>query len=128
MNAAFPIQLKQVEIQKSKPVAVVLKTHEDMLVALNELRQAFLDDHSRMKSGLDFDVHFDFGKKYIKVISTSHGGQESVIGFVVNVHDHKTYPYGTLLKEACWSRPELNKSRGDIFKLNRKKIQWTGIR
>lgn len=126
MKSLLALQLKPVTI-KPAPVPVVLKTNEDMLAALVQLRQAFIDDHDRLGSGLNYDVEFRFGKKYIKILITQHGGQACVSGFVVNVHDHKKYPYGTLLKGAGCNGPELNFARGDIFKLNPKKIRWTGI-
>lgn len=78
---------------------------------------------STEKSG--FEVSFEKGSKYIKVITSSYG-QSGVHSFIVN----KTgkFPMGAILKAASWKAPAMNFVRGwiDEGHINFSRIQWTG--
>lgn len=104
----------------------VVYTKEDMQIGLNKVAELMKADYAKTGFNGDFEIEFDFGRKYIKIVEVKRGSR-SVNGFVVNCHDDKKYPYGTLLKQAGWKAPERNKSRGNIFNLEGKTLPWTGI-
>lgn len=62
------------------------------------------------------------GKKYIKVVFDN-----SVWGFIVNVHNDKDYPFGTLLKAASWATPARNGARGNVVEGDFSWCRWTGL-
>lgn len=103
----------------------VERNAETMQPCLEDLAAKMKADFYKDGCTLDYEVEFYFGSKYIKIIKRWGGG--SVGGFIVNTHNDKQFPYGTLLKAASWKAPARNKSRGNIFEIADKKIPWTGI-
>lgn len=101
-------------------------TPENLQLGLNKVAELMKADYAKTGFTGDFDIEFEFGKKYIKIVEVKRGGT-SVNGFVVNCHNDKEFPYGTLLKAACWKAPARNKSRGSVFELEGKQLPWTGI-
>lgn len=65
-----------------------------------------------------FEITFDEGRKYIRVVSNHHGSR-SASGFICK-------ETGDLLKAASWGTPAKNFARGNIFTLPAR-ISWTGI-
>ena len=65
------------------------------------------------------NIHFEEGRKYIKVIT---GG--SVHSFIMK-DDDKEFKKGDILKAASWATPARNFARGNILK-GGYKIAWTG--
>lgn len=59
--------------------------------------------------------HAKKGSKYIKIIKSEHGNEygTSVWGFI-NLSNDK-FKVGDVLKAAGWSKPALNKARGNLF-------------
>lgn len=73
-----------------------------------------------------FDVKYEVGTVYIRIIVTSYG-HDTAHSFIVNKANK--FPIGTILKAASWKAPATNFSRGSIFALDAKKphIFWTGV-
>lgn len=103
----------------------VERNAETMQPCLDALADMMTKDFYKDGSTLDYSIEFDFGSKYIKIIKRWGGG--SVGGFIVNTHNDKKFPYGTLLKAASWAAPARNNARGNIFEIADKKVAWTGI-
>ena len=64
----------------------------------------------------------DVGHKYIKVLN-----EYGIKFFVVNCTDDKKYPYGTVLKAANWKAPERNFARGNVFSIEKSRVDWYGV-
>lgn len=107
------------------------RTNEELMEALEVLRQKMIQDYGKMGSGLEFDIAFDFqgaNAKYIRVVHVKGAGHcDSCNGFIVKDRNHKIFPFGTLLMSAGWKAPAMNKSRGNVFELEGKRVAWTGI-
>lgn len=65
---------------------------------------------------------YEVGIKYIKV--KNHYG---IKFFVVNCTNDKQYPYGTILKAANWKAPERNFARGNVFSIEKSRVDWYGV-
>jgi len=101
---------------------------QQLTEALQKLRQKMVDDYNKSGFSLGYDVKFEFGRKFIKAIKCDgNGNSSSVVGFIVNTHNDKKFPFGTLLKAASWKAPATNFSRGSVFELDDLTIRWTGI-
>lgn len=105
-----------------------------MMEALEKLRQIMINNYKNWGGNRnrevtldDYDIEFEFGSKYIKVVHTARSQSRSVAGFVVADEKHKKFAYGDLLKQAGWKAPAMNFSRGNVFELDGKDIAWTGI-
>lgn len=72
-----------------------------------------------MKEGKTLSV--EEGKKYLKVVRDN-----SVWGFVVNVHDDKQFKYGDILLPKSWQGPQRNKARGNVVEGDFEMVRWTG--
>ena len=69
---------------------------------------------------------YEYGSKYIKVISGKRGSS-SVCAFVVNTDRDKKFRFGDILKPAGWSAPARNFARGNVFEENGFNcVRWTG--
>lgn len=105
----------------------LVRNAETMQPYLKMLAEAFTNDYHRGSPTSDYEISYDFGNKYIKIIKKWGGGQTSVCGFIVNCHNDKQFAYGDLLKASSWKAPAKNKARGNIFEIEGKKFSWTGI-
>ena len=97
---------------------------EDKLaVALIGYKDVLRDDYfQRNPSSQDkYQVEFDEGKKYVKVVMVNWGSR--------SVHSFVEKATGLIWRAKSWKAPTLNHPRGNIFDqssyLNR--ISWTGI-
>jgi hypothetical protein len=104
----------------------VERNAETMQPCLQALADMMTKDFYKGGSTSDYAIEFEFGSKYIKIVKR-WCGSSSVGGFIVNVHNDKKFPYGTLLKAASWAAPARNNVRGNIFEIADKKVAWTGI-
>lgn len=102
---------------------------------LDKLLAAICDDYSKtdplgestyaqrklkeMRDGVSLKVKP--GKKYIKIINDN-----SVWGFIVNVHDDKQFRFGDILMAASWKTPARNKPRGNVVDGDFSKVLWMG--
>ena len=73
-----------------------------------------------------FDVTYEVGSSYIKMIHMSGHGQKSVHSFIVNKAGK--FPLGAVLKPAGWKTPATNFARADVFKPETWEghVRWTG--
>ena len=71
------------------------------------------------------DIHFEVGKKYIKVITGSKKTQRSVHSFICMQDDAK-FKAGDILKPAGWATPARNAARGNILEGTFQNTRWTG--
>jgi hypothetical protein len=76
----------------------------------------------------EFDISYEVGSTYIKVIETKNGDSRSVHSFIVNKATKK-FPVGTILKAASWKAPATNFSRGNVNDVATyaNRVRWTGI-
>jgi hypothetical protein len=90
------------------------------------LSPRFSDDdiNQEMYEEYSDSLSYEYGNKYIKLI-----GDNSVKGFIVNVHNDKKFAYGDILKAASWKSPARNFARGNILELSEviPSVKWTGI-
>ena len=114
-------------IATQSTVATEVDESTVLLEALEKLRQIMIADYNKNKYISVYDIVFEFGSKYIKMVHIGSGSQRSVCGFVVLTKNHKKFAYGDLLKQAGWAGPATNFARGNVFNLDGKKIAWTGI-
>lgn len=75
----------------------------------------------RMMAEYEEGIEFTEGSKYIKVIQN-----RSVWGFIVKGDNDKKFRKGDILKAAGWNAPARNAARGNIFELDKTRVQWTG--
>ena len=69
---------------------------------------------------------YEYGSKYIKVISGKRGST-SVCAFVVNTDSDKKFKFGDILKPAGWAAPARNFARGNVFEEDGFRcVRWTG--
>lgn len=109
-------------------VAAVERNLETLQPALDMLRQKMKEDYARSGFNLGYDISFEMGSKYIRVIH--HRGdntQRSCCGFICCDFNHKKFAFGDMLKQAGWKAPAMNFARGNVFELEGKKVAWTGI-
>jgi hypothetical protein len=97
----------------------------NLLLCLNKLAEQMKANYDKDGAGGNFNITFEFGKKYIKVIK-NNWNSSSVGGFVVS-SDNAQFPFGTMLKAASFKAPAMNKSRGSIFEIESHNVPWTGI-
>jgi hypothetical protein len=102
------------------------KTVEELLEAMENLRQIMVANYGDNSGRNPYDVYFEAGSKYTRLYYKT-SCQSHCLGFIVNTKAHKNFPFGTLLMSAGWKAPAMNKGRGNIFNLEGTTIQWTGI-
>lgn len=111
----------------SVAVEQAIRTVQDLPESLNMLRQKMIEDYNRSGFTSTYDIVFEFGKKYVRIVHLRGQDQRSCAGFVICDNKHKEFALGTLLKAASWKAPATNKARGNVFELEGKQIAWTGI-
>lgn len=77
------------------------------------------------KGDANFDITFERGRKFIKVVHSSYGSR-SVHSFICIQPDSK-FQFGDILKAASWAQPAKNFARGNV--LDPKSYaghRWTG--
>jgi len=92
---------------------------------LNDFMDRAKRDYAVTAKGTTFDMTYEVGSTYIKMISTNWGST-SVHSFIVN-KDTPKFKVGDILKAASWKAPATNFSRGSIFNLDTVPVRWTGI-
>lgn len=90
----------------------------DLMVADYIKDGSFDSEAKKFKDSFRFEV----GQKYIKVLN-----KNGIRFFVVNCNVDKQYPYGTVLKAANGKAPERNFSRGNVFTIEKSRIDWHGV-
>lgn len=74
----------------------------------------------------EYNVIYEVGSSYIKMIHSSAGGQRSVHSFIVNKAGK--FPVGAVLKPASWKTPATNFVRAYLDKPETwaGHVRWTG--
>jgi len=110
--------------------------------ALQNLKDKIIDDFERFQNnGRNWEgrgehqarrlqefiegLHFEEGRKYIKVIKAL-GAQQVVWGFVVKGENDKKFRKGDILKAAGWAAPARNAARGNVLDGDFSWVRWTG--
>lgn len=117
-NDIHALQMKLDEITKRNSQSEEMPEY-DLDIALTMYADHIRAGYERMSPKAKypeamFDVTFDRGRKFIKVVKTSYG-QKSVHGFICIVA-HDQWKVGDILKAASWSQPAKNFARGNVFK------------
>ena len=100
----------------------------DLDIALTMYADHLKADYTKWNRDLcdnKFDVTFERGRKFIKVVKTSWGSR-SVHSFIC-IQPHGKFQFGDILKAAGWAAPAKNFARGNV--LNPKSYanhKWTG--
>ena len=99
----------------------------DLAVALINYKNAILADYAKFLKEIDgsvdkFGVEFEYGSKYVKIVTISGGGSRSVHSFVEKSD-------GNIWRAASWKAPARNFVRGNVYITSsyEKRVQWTGI-
>lgn len=97
---------------------------------LEHIRQDYRNWHRRtgavdtvrdkMVAEFEAGVHYEIGRKFIKVITGS-----SVHSFIVLKDDGK-FKKGDILKPASWRGPATNFARGNVLEGTLDRVRWTG--
>jgi hypothetical protein len=109
---------------------VMNQLYLDVLEYADEIRADYaqgkdLTNDPWLKEMVDsFQVSFDEGRKYIKIV-TSSGGNTSAHSFIVK-EDHGKFKAGDILMASSWKAPATNFARGNVLE-GRYKARWTGV-
>lgn len=97
------------------------KNLENLLPLCDKLCEDLLAEHVKQFPTLDwYGYRYKVANKYIKIITTEHGEDRSVWGFINKKEFQKgatgiTFECGDVLKAAGWATPALNAPRGNLF-------------
>ena len=133
MNSTSQVVAPNIEMpddqggQDASSLSTAGRNQEELTAGLEKLRQLMIEDYDRSGFNMGYDVEFEFGSKYIRVIHNDKRGSRSCAGFVCCDRKHKQFEFGALLKCATWKAPAMNKARGSVFELEGKRVAWTGI-
>lgn len=72
----------------------------------------------------EFQVEFEAGSSYIRVVQSTPNGQRSSHSFIVVKAGQ--FPVGTILKSASWKAPAKNFARGSVVTGDFRRVRWTG--
>ena len=100
----------------------------DLDIALTMYADHLKADYTKWNRDLcdnKFDVTFERGRKFIKVVKTSWGSR-SVHSFIC-IQPHGTFQFGDILKAAGWAAPAKNFARGNVLNPSSyANHKWTG--
>jgi hypothetical protein len=88
----------------------------DLDIALTMYADHLRADYTKWNRDLcdnKFDVTFERGRKFIKVVKTSWGST-SVHSFIC-IQPHGKFQFGDILKAAGWAAPAKNFARGNVL-------------
>jgi hypothetical protein len=100
----------------------------DLDIALTMYADHLKADYNKWNqdvSDAKFDVTFERGRKFIKVVKTSWGSR-SVHSFIC-IQPHGKFQFGDILKAASWAQPAKNFARGNVLDPSSySNHKWTG--
>jgi len=100
----------------------------DLDIALTMYADHLKADYTKWNRDLcdnKFDVTFERGRKFIKVVKTSWGSR-SVHSFIC-IQPHGKFQFGDILKAAGWAAPAKNFARGNVLNPSSyANHKWTG--
>jgi len=88
----------------------------DLDIALTMYADHLKADYNKWNKNVHnnkFDVTFDRGRKFIRVVKTSWGST-SVHSFIC-IQPHGKFQFGDILKAAGWAAPAKNFARGNVL-------------
>lgn len=98
----------------------------DFDMALYKYADHLVADYNRTGDDGQYEVSFDRGRKFLKVVSKSWGSR-SVHSFIC-IEEHDGWEYGDILKAASWKQPAKNFSRGNVLNPESyKNHRWVGL-
>ena len=98
----------------------------DFDMAIQDYADHLVADYNKHGSAEgNYQVSFDKGRKFLKVIKSSWGSR-SVHGFICVVA-HDKFQFGDILKAASWAQPAKNFARGNVLDTDSyKHHRWMG--
>ena len=104
-----------------------MNVSNELATALIGLKDVIMADYAKFLKEIDgsvdkFAVEFEYGSKYVKIVTISGGGSRSVHSFVEKGD-------GNIWRAASWKAPAKNFVRGNVYITSsyEKRVQWTGI-
>ncbi len=98
----------------------------DFDMALYKYADHLVNNYNKSGSDGEYQISFDRGRKFLKVVSTSWGSKH-VHSFIC-VKEHGTWKYGDILKAASWAQPAKNFARGNVLNpVSYVSHRWNGI-
>lgn len=98
----------------------------DFDMALYKYADHLVATYNKTGSEGQYQVSFDRGRKFLKVVSNSWGSR-SVHSFIC-IKEHDQWKYGDILKAASWAQPAKNFTRGNVLKPESySAVTWAGI-
>jgi hypothetical protein len=80
---------------------------------------------ARIDLANDYDITFQRGQKFIKVVHIGRGNHRSVHSFIC-IKAHDKWAVGDILKAASWASPAKNFRRGNVLRQEWSAVHWTG--
>ena len=97
----------------------------DFDMALYQYADHLVADYNKTGSEGKYQVSFERGRKFLKVMHTSWGSS-SVHSFIC-IKEHDGWKYGDILKAATWRQPAKNFARGNVLNTESyKNHRWMG--
>jgi hypothetical protein len=101
----------------------------DLDIALTMYADHLIKDYNRWNKNAasdgKYDVWFERGRKFIKVVKSSWGSR-SVHSFIC-IQPHGKFQFGDILKAASWAAPAKNFARGNVLESSSyNNHRWTG--
>ena len=126
---ALQAKLDEILARNSSPKSDVMPEY-DLDIALTMYADHLRKDYDRYSPKekypeAKFDVTFDRGRKFLKVVKTSYGSK-SVHSFIC-IQAHDSWKVGDILKAASWAAPAKNFARGNVLDSSSyANHKWTG--
>lgn len=124
---ALQAKLDEILARNSSPKSNVMPEY-DLDIALTMYADHLRADYHKLNSDVSdnkFDVTFERGRKFIKVVNTSWGSR-SVHSFIC-IQPHGKFQFGDILKAAGWAAPAKNFARGNVLNPSSyANHKWTG--
>ena len=118
---------EQLEELSNNWVKSMKEYNMSLATALIGLKDVIMGDYAKFLKEIDgsvdkFGVEFEYGSKYVKIVTISGGGSRSVHSFVEKSD-------GNIWRAASWKAPAKNFVRGNVYITSsyEKRVQWTGI-
>jgi hypothetical protein len=99
--------------------------NHDFDMAIQDYADHLVADYNRTGVIGQYQISFDRGRKFLKVVKTSWGSP-SVHSFIC-IQEHDQWKYGDILKAASWAQPAKNFARGNVLNTDSyKHMLWMG--
>lgn len=98
----------------------------DFDMAIQDYADHLVADYNRTGVIGQYQISFDRGRKFLKVVNTSWGSR-GVHSFIC-IQEHDQWKYGDILKAASWAQPAKNFARGNVLNTDSYKThRWVGL-